>query len=854
MKRLLVVGLLASVLARSPALAQGKPSGVSLSGVIYDASGGAVPGATVDLRRPDGSRVSTESGADGTFVFDHVAPGRYQIEMEHPGFRRYTAPVRVGARSPVPLDIRLSLAVLEQKLDVREAEIEVRPEAAANLDVVLVDRAALDNLPALEHDVIGALSRFLDPAAVGASGAIMVVDGMEGSHLSVSVSAIQEVRINQNPYSAEFFRPGRSRLEIITKAGTPDLHGTFNLQLRDHRLDARNAFAATRPPSHWKSFEGSLTGPLGDGKRNSFVVSVNHDRTDPQAVIFARTLAGDVRENAPTPARSTFVSARASHEIRPGHTITLRHEFQKESLRGQGIGGFTLPEAGANYFDLQNHFYLHHRIALSPNLINEFSTRTGRHNDYTVSVTPGAPRIVVLDAFTGGSAQTDQHRTEIDFQFAEILSWSAGRHLLKVGGNSYDINRRGLNNLTNAWGTFYFSSLEDYRLGRPFTFSQQQGDGHVAPLQKDLGAFVQDNYRLRPNLSLGFGVRADWQDGLGDHNNVAPRASFAWAPGQSKRVVLRGGAGLFYERSGTRPVADVDLYNGSRLRQILLENPSYPNPFPGGSRAAAPPLSLARFAPGVRNPYAFQGGAGVETQLHKATALTINYTYAKGVSLFRSRDVNAPLPPFTARPQPGFAQIRQFESSGNQIAHSLEVALRGKVTKVFTGTAQYVLARTYNDTSGIYSFHAYNYDTASEWSRADFDGRHRVALTGTAKAGRWFDAGILFTARTGAPYSLTTGRDDNGDSLAADRPPGVKRNTLEGPGNATLDLRMARDFLLDATKREKGPVITLSLEGFNLLNRVNYVTYVGNLSSPFFGKAVSAYPARRMQAGFRFRF
>ena len=854
MRRLIVAGLLAALLARSPALTQERPSRASIAGIIYDASGGAVPGATVELQRPNSSPVSTQSGADGTFLFDNVAPGRYEIAVEHSGFRRYTAPVRVGARSPAPIEIRLSLAVLEQKLDVREPEIEVRPDTAANLDVVLVDRAALDNLPALEHDVIGAISRFLDPAAVGASSPSMVVDGMEGSHMSVSVSAIQEVRINQNPYSAEFFRPGRSRLEIITKAGTPDFHGTFNFQLRDHHLDARNAFAATRPPSHWRSFEGSLTGPLGDGKRNSFVVSVNHDRTDPQAVIFARTLAGDVRQNAPTPARSTFISARASHEIRPGQTITLRHEFQKESQRGQGVGGFTLPEAGANYFDLQNHFYMHHRIALSANLINEFSTRTGRHNDYTVSATPGVPRIVVLDAFTGGSAQTDQHRTEIDFQFAEVLSWSAGSHLLKVGGNSYDINRRGLNNLANAWGTFYFSSLDDYRLGRPFTFLQQQGDGHVAPVQKDLGAFIQDNYRVRPNLSLGFGVRADWQDGLGDRNNVAPRASFAWAPRKSKRVVLRGGAGLFYERSGTRPVADVELYNGSRLRQVILENPSYPNPFPGGSGAAAEPISLARFASGVRNPYAFQGGAGVETQLDKSTALTLNYTYAKGVSLFRSRDVNAPQPPFAARPNPDFAQIRQFESSGNQIAHSLEVALRGKVTKVFTGTAQYVLSRTFNDTSGIYSFPAYNYDTASEWSRADFDGRHRVALTGTAKAGRWFDAGILFTARTGTPYSLTTGRDDNRDSLASDRPPGVKRNTLEGPGNATLDLRIARDFLLDASKKEKGPAITLSMESFNLLNRVNYVAYVGNLSSPFFGKPVSAFPARRMQAGFRFRF
>ena len=463
---------------------------------------------------------------------------------------------------------------------------------------------------------------------------------------------------------------------MITKAGTPDLHGTLNFLFRDYRLDARNAFAETRPPAEWQSFEGSLTGPLGNGQKDSFVVSVNHDRNDAQAAIFAHTPAGEVRQNAPIPSRLTFVSARASHEFRPGHTLTLRHEFQKESQEGQGVGGFTLPEAGANYYDLQNHFYTHHRIAISPTLINEFSTRTGRHNDYTQSVTPGVPRIVVVDAVTAGSAQTDQHRTEIDFQFAEVLSWSLGKHLLKFGGNSYDINRRGLNNLANAWGTFYFSSLQDYQLGRPFSFFQQSGDGHVAPVQTDLGAFVQDNYRMRENLSLGFGVRADWQDTLGDANNVAPRASLAWAPRKSKRLVVRGGAGFFYERSGTRPVADIKLYDGSHLRQVVLENPPYPNRYPPGSDPAERPISLARSKDEVRNPYAIQAGGGIEFQIDKGTALTMNYTYSKVVAMFRSRDVNAPLPPFVARPNADFAQIRQFESSGKQHSHSLEVGLR----------------------------------------------------------------------------------------------------------------------------------------------------------------------------------
>ena len=200
------------------------------------------------------------------------------------------------------------------------------------------------------------------------------------------------------------------------------------------------------------------------------------------------------------------------------------------------------------------------------------------------------------------------------------------------------------------------------------------------------------------------------------------------------------------------------------------------------------------------------------------------------------------------------ASVPGCRSSGGQRSHSREVNWRGQLAKAFTGTAQYVHGRTYNDNSGIYSLPAYSYDTASEWSRADFDARHRLALTGTAKAGRWFDAGILFNARTGTPYSLTTGRDDNRDSLAADRPAGIRRNTLPGPGNITLDVRAARSFPLDSSKKDKSPAVTLSLESFNLLNRTNYASYVGNLSSPFFGRPVAAFPARRLQAGLRFRF
>ncbi len=145
-----------------------------------------------------------------------------------------------------------------------------------------------------------------------------------------------------------------------------------------------------------------------------------------------------------------------------------------------------------------------------------------------------------------------------------------------------------------------------------------------------------------------------------------------------------------------------------------------------------------------------------------------------------------------------------------------------------------------------------------EWSRADFDQRHRFNVLGTINAGDWFDLGITVTITSGRPYSLTTGRDDNHDTIANDRPAGVSRNSLQGPGAATLDLRWSKEIFFKApkkgTKKDEGPAVAIGLSVFNVFNRVNDTGLVGNLSSPFFGLPVAAQPARRVQLTFGINF
>ncbi|HEU4387951.1 MAG TPA: hypothetical protein VFV34_09160, partial [Blastocatellia bacterium] len=360
---------------------------------------------------------------------------------------------------------------------------------------------------------------------------------------------------------------------------------------------------------------------------------------------------------------------------------------------------------------------------------------------------------------------------------------------------------------------------------------------------------------VRPNLSLAAGLRYDKQNFIGDKNNFSPRLSFAYAPGKQRKTVLRGGAGIFYDRTGAGPISDTLRFDGQKVRQITINDPGYPDPLAAGATTMTAPSSIVEFVRRIRSPYLVQFGVGVERQLSKSLTATANYIGTRGIKLFRSRNLNAPPPPFySERPDPTVGVRREIESSAQSEAHTLELMLRGKLTQFFNTTIQYTFGRAYNNAAGINSLPANNYDLTGEWSRAEFDQRHRFNLLGTLTARDWFDVGLTVRFNSGGPYSLTTGRDDNNDSLASDRPAGVRRNTLQGPGGATVDMRLSKEIPLKEHKKEEGPTIKLAIDAFNLLNRTNFTGFVGNQSSPFFSLPVASRPARSLQLSLGFEF
>ena len=843
-----------TVIVSASAPSQTQPRLVSLSGVVQDPNGAVIANAIVELKAGSATVQSTKSDASGAFKFNQVAPGTYQIDVRVEGFEPASVPLETTVRPPGPLRVVMAVAGVHQEANVSGDSTQLSSETSENQNNNSLSGQALSNLPVFDQDYVATMSRFLDSGSIGTNGATLVVDGMEVNSLGVSASAIKEVKVNNDPYSAEFSRPGRGRIEVVTKPGTVEYHGTFNFLFRDYHLNARDPFALTLPPEQRRIYEGVLTGPILGNKKTTFLLSINRNEEDLEAVVFALGPSGNIQENVAAPARNLLVAGKINHTFSDTHSFSLFYSYQNRSNRNQGVGGIVLPEAATNTKFTEHEIRLNDQYFFSPKLLNQFRFLLGHYSAPTSNVTPN-PKIVVADTFIGGGAQADQLRTEYHFELTDIVAYINGRNSIKGGIDIPDFSRRGLDNNINSGGTFYFASLQDYIAGRPFSFQQQQGIGRMVFYEKVIDFFAQDDFRVRPNLMVSVGVRRDWQNFFHDNNNFAPRFSFAYAPRIAGKTVIRGGAGFFYDRTGPRPIFDILQFNGELLKLFVLPDPGFPDPLGAGGSLSAQPVSVVRLDQKVHIPYTIQYSVGVERQLRKTTTLAVTYIGSRGVSLFRSRDLNAPPPPdYLTRPDSTVGVIRQIESSGNSRSNTLEVSLRGKITDYINAMAQYTLSRAKNDTSGITVFPANDYDLSGEWARADFDRRHRFEFLGTLNPGKLLSLGIAVSAYSGAPYSLTTGRDDFHTGIANSRPAGVPRNSLQGPGYFDLDLRWSHEFLLKKARKEKSPSITAGVDAFNVLNRVNDVSFVGNLSSPFFGRAVSAQPPRRLQLSFRFKF
>jgi hypothetical protein len=831
----------------------------SVTGTVLDPSGSAIAHAKVVLSRTDGQPVAeTMTDAMGAFRVDGAPAGTYVLNVQANGFQELRRDLILKKKPTPPIKIVLSIATEKQVVNVSadQAIPVVSTEVSENQNANTIDRAALDRLPVFDQDYIATLSRFLDDNAIGTNGITLVVNGVEANGPGVTKSAIQEVKINQNPYSALFSRPGRARLEIITKGGSSDFHGNATVMFRDAVFDAANKFATSKPAERRQYYEGSLSGPLGHSKKTTFLLSLDEDLDDPQAVVNTTGPSGPINENVAAPVRHFFGSGRVFHDFANGDQFWIGYSYERQTNQNQNVGGIILREAGYNSKGQEHEINVSYRHLFSPRLVNQLRFLVG-HFDRPITSNIEHYQTVVTGTFVGGGAQADSRRTEYHFDGTDIVSYVNGKHAINFGIDVPDISRRGEDDFTNQAGTYTFASLAAFNAGSPSTFLVQSGHGHLVFLEKVLSGFVEDNIRVRPNFSLTVGMRYYWQNYFhNDTNNFAPRFGFALAPSKDSKTVIRGGAGLFFDRSGPRPIADLLHFDGVHLLRFVLDSqPGDTLPYPvTAADLQGVPTSVVTLDPRARIPYTVQYSAGVERQITPKSTLSATYVGSRGIKLFRSIDANAPLPPsFGSRPDPNLGQNRQIQSDGYQKSNALELTFRGSPTKSLTGQVQYTFSKTYNNTSGVTFFPANSYDPSADWALSDNDRRHKFDLLGSAQVKHLFIFGVALSLYAGKPVNITTGNDNNRDGIINDRPAGVSRNTMPGPGLINLDLNVAHDFVVSKTP-DHPKTFTLSLNSFNVLNHPNYVTYVGVIASPSFGRPVQAQPPRRLQLDMQFKF
>ncbi len=894
-----------AILVSTPAIAlagvtavQPPAAGPTLRGVVADSTGAILPNAEIDLVDATGAVDGRfQSGTDGGFQVVAPHAGTYTLVVSDPGFKTVTTEVTIAApaASTVTSQAAVKLAApVRIVLPIAPAATDVVVSADSNQDLTSTDEnhdasvmtaQDLKSLPIFDNDFASAMGAFMDSDVAATGGSGLMVDGVEANRVTVSPSAVQEVQINQDPYSARYYYPGRGQMEIITKSAAQNFHGELNFYFRDSALNAQNALAPTKPFEQRRIYEGSATGPIPHAKNSSFLVSFNRAEQDQDTVVSA-TIAptadnpsGAFHANVPAPSRDTEFSARAAHQFGM-HSAYVQYSYQDATAQNQGVGGQSLAATGYNNTYHEDDLVAHLDSALSASLLNQASI-VGEHWSNRNQNAVEGPHINVSGDFSGGSAQADSFGTEYNVRISDIVTWTHGRSLVKYGISVPHISRRAFDDHTNQLGSYTFAptlapdgvtvlatALDNYAAGLPSGFSENTGDTRFIYHQQEMGAFIQDQFKINGRFAITPGLRYDWQNFLANRRlGFSPRLSFAWVLDPQSKTILRGGGGVYFDRFGGGPLLDLVRYETARRRSVILSlnpealTPQTPSetgcvPITNCLTLSAQPPALAQLEPHAKIPYQLHYGFSLERALGERATGTVSVYQMRGIDMFRSVDINAPTPEsdFTERPDPDFGRIRQMQPAAFYTGTGLDISYRGMFNKYFTGFGRYTWSHYESNTGGIGWYPENQYDPGDEWSNSGYDRAQRLGMYAIFQQKSLLNLAAGVFANSGSPWTVLTGTDYYGDGLFNTRPDGVGRNSQVGPDYVDLDLRWGHDFALTANKSDEAPRLGFSASAFNVVNHVNGSGIDTVETSPQFGQITSAAPARRIQLAMRFQF
>jgi Carboxypeptidase regulatory-like domain len=745
----------------------------SVHGTITDPTGAVIPSSTVTLTGADGASRTATSGETGAFAIEQVAPGNYTLSAEAAGFAASEprAVVVVGDRA-VTVDFALKLPVDSQQVTVSDQGLSVDTSADNNASAIVIKGKDLDALSDDPDELQNELNALAGPAA-GPNGGQIYIDGFTGGQLPPK-SSIREIRINQNPFSAQYDKLGYGRIEILTKPGTDKFHGSFMTMGNDSAFNSLNPFVTSEPPYYTVFSAGNVGGSLGKGA--SWFASVFERQNHSNSIVNAELLdAGGNAYNYSTavanPQSRLDVSPRFDFQLGKNNTLTVRYGFSRQQESNSGVSQFALPSQAFNVSNQENTLQLSDTQVLGANVVNE--TRFQYMRDRNSQVAQNSdPAIVVQGAFTGGGNSIGTNRDSQDhYELQNNTIVSKGTHSINFGGRlrftrDVSYSTAGFN------GQYTYSSLSNFKANSPSQYSITTGNALAKLDTFDVGLYVQDDQKVRPNLTLSYGLRYETQNWIGDYADWAPRISFAWAPGargnKQARTVIRGGYGWFFDRFSEGNILQSIRQNGLNQKQDIV---TY-----GSTSQSAPAPTIYQIAPDLKASVNMQSALGVEHQFGKAVTLSATYINSRGVHQYLSDNINAFLPgTYNAatgtgtRPNGINENIYQYQSGGvyNQNQLMLNYTVRASRVSLF---GFYMLNFANADTSGAGYFPSNQSNPGADYGRANFDVRNRFLLGGNVQAPFGISFSPMLVANSGQPFNVTIGQDLNGDSLFNDRP------------------------------------------------------------------------------------
>ncbi len=755
----------------------------------------------------------------------------------------------------------------------------------------------------------------------GGGGGGLDINGFGNGGRMPNRDEILEIRINENAFTAEEQNQGRGQTQIITRGGTGRLNGDATFNFADESLDARNAFARSRPFYQRRNFNANVSGPVIQN-RLTLTFGVQRNEEEQASNIYATTADGVVNDAVSRPGGSRNYRLGGTAQLAQNHVLNFTYSkgWQRNDLNN--VGNLNLPEQGSRNRRDNWNIQVRETAVLSSRLNHEVTFNLTRFRNRQEPLTPNMPNIRVSGAFRGGGSTQDTRFNVRNFTFGNLLMYTGNAISVRVGyDGNYRMNRS--ESRQNFNGTFTFASLYDYCgvvLGgfftdtcgqaqqqqltrkaefeadnpgqvlditpRASTFARNSGDPTLSINQLLSAAFVQSDWRVRSDLTLSFGMRYQWQQHLSDYNNFDPRFGFAYSIGT--HTVLRGGTGVFHQQFDFNLLNELTRFDGVRQQSIVIRQPSYPDPFVSGLTTVVPPSDVKVRAPELTAPYTWHSELSLETTLGNGFTVTGSYGFVRGIHLYRSRNLNAPLdmialasgivrscgsqldPLGCRRPDPTMGNRNQIESTGVGSDHRLRIGFRQRLS-FLNINGNYTFSSNYDDVPGDdFELPADNYDLDSEWGRSGE--RNRLNMSANFRLPWNVNADTIFNWNTGEPYTLETGDDDNQDTTVNDRPPGVPRNSLTGPGFFEVDMRLSKAIQLRSEEvfiegagtgpaasggyygQRTGLRMTVRAEISNLLNKTNYQNYSGVLTSPFYGRPTRARDPRTVALSVRFDF